>query len=198
MRATPQAVTKELAHLGLRQPLSDPALSCAGCHVDDASARAERYLPVAVSSAPAPPTGATNPTTAAPLRSSTANHDSPSRSSARCWCGSARASLAAAAVASPSRGRRALARGVSVHGRHVRRSCVALVPREGLGFATSAPIPPTSILANVGGGVLFGVGMATAGYCPGTIVAEAGEGRLDAWVADLSGLLVGAIVFGLL
>ena len=67
-----------------------------------------------------------------------------------------------------------------------------------LGFAAAAPIPPTSMLANVVGGVVFGVGMATAGYCPGTIVAEAGEGRLDAWVAGLSGLIVGAIVFGLL
>lgn len=67
-----------------------------------------------------------------------------------------------------------------------------------LGLAASAPIPPTSMLANVVGGVVFGVGMATAGYCPGTIVAEAGEGRLDAWVAGLSGLLVGAMVFGLL
>ena len=67
-----------------------------------------------------------------------------------------------------------------------------------LGFASSAPVPPTSMLANVVGGVVFGVGMATAGYCPGTIVAEAGEGRLDAWIAGLSGLLVGAIVFGLL
>jgi uncharacterized membrane protein YedE/YeeE len=67
-----------------------------------------------------------------------------------------------------------------------------------LGFAASAPIPPTSMLANIVGGVVFGIGMATAGYCPGTIVAEAGEGRLDAWVAGLSGLIVGAIVFGLL
>ena len=67
-----------------------------------------------------------------------------------------------------------------------------------LGFATSAPIPPTSMLANVVGGVVFGIGMASAGYCPGTIVAEAGEGRLDAWIAGLSGLLVGAVVFGLL
>ena len=67
-----------------------------------------------------------------------------------------------------------------------------------LGFAASAPIPPTSMLANVVGGVVFGVGMATAGYCPGTIVAEAGEGRLDAWLAGLSGLIAGAIVFGLL
>ncbi len=67
-----------------------------------------------------------------------------------------------------------------------------------LGFAASAPIPPTRILANLVGGIVFGVGMATAGYCPGTVVAEAGEGRLDAWVAGLSGLFVGAIVFGLL
>ena len=67
-----------------------------------------------------------------------------------------------------------------------------------LGFAATAPVPPTSMLANVVGGVVFGVGMATAGFCPGTIVAEAGEGRLDAWVAGLSGLVVGAVVFGLL
>ena len=67
-----------------------------------------------------------------------------------------------------------------------------------LGFATSAPVPPTSILANVVGGIVFGIGMATAGYCPGTVVAEAGEGRLDAWVAGISGLVVGALVFGLL
>ncbi len=66
-----------------------------------------------------------------------------------------------------------------------------------LGFAASVPVPPTS-LANVIGGVVFGVGMATAGYCPGTVAAQAGEGHLDAWVAGLSGLLVGAIVFGLL
>jgi hypothetical protein len=67
-----------------------------------------------------------------------------------------------------------------------------------LGLAASAPIPPTSMLANLVGGVVFGVGMATAGYCPGTIVAEAGEGRLDAWVAGLSGLVAGALLFGLL
>ena len=40
--------------------------------------------------------------------------------------------------------------------------------------------------------------MASAGYCPGTIVAEAGEGRLDAWIAGLSGLIAGAMLFGLL
>jgi hypothetical protein len=75
---------------------------------------------------------------------------------------------------------------------------VAIQAGIDLGFTARVPIPPTSMLANLVGGVVFGVGMATAGYCPGTIVAEAGEGRLDAWVAGLSGLVVGAIVFGLL
>lgn len=67
-----------------------------------------------------------------------------------------------------------------------------------LGLAEPLPVPPTALLANLVGGLVFGVGMAAAGYCPGTIVAEAGEGRLDAWIAGFSGLVVGAIVFGLL
>jgi uncharacterized membrane protein YedE/YeeE len=66
-----------------------------------------------------------------------------------------------------------------------------------LGFIARAPLPPTMVVANLVGGAVFGVGMATAGYCPGTIVAEAGEGRLDAWLAGLSGLMVGALAFGL-
>jgi hypothetical protein len=66
----------------------------------------------------------------------------------------------------------------------------------GLGLAARAPLPMTAILGNTIGGAVFGVGMATAGYCPGTIVAEAGEGRLDAWTAGISGLFVGAILYG--
>jgi hypothetical protein len=65
-----------------------------------------------------------------------------------------------------------------------------------LGLSATLVVPATLLLANFVGGVVFGVGMATAGYCPGPIVAEAGEGRLDAWIAGLSGLVVGAIVFG--
>ena len=68
-----------------------------------------------------------------------------------------------------------------------------------LGLATAGlAVPPTWPVANVVGGVLFGVGMASAGYCPGTIVAEAGEGRLDALFAGFAGLIVGALLFGLL
>lgn len=67
-----------------------------------------------------------------------------------------------------------------------------------LGIAERAPLPSSYLLSNLVGGVVFGVGMATAGYCPGTIVAEAGEGRLDAVVAGATGLLVGALSFGLI
>jgi hypothetical protein len=67
-----------------------------------------------------------------------------------------------------------------------------------LGLARPAPLPSSALLADLVGGVVFGVGMATAGYCPGTIVAEAGEGRLDAWIAGIAGVLVGAIAFAFL
>lgn len=68
-----------------------------------------------------------------------------------------------------------------------------------LGLATAGlAVPPTWPVANVVGGALFGVGMASAGYCPGTIVAEAGEGRLDALFAGFAGVIVGALLFGLL
>jgi uncharacterized membrane protein YedE/YeeE len=46
----------------------------------------------------------------------------------------------------------------------------------------------------VAGAVLFGVGMAVLGYCPGTGVAACGEGRRDAMVGVL-GMLFGAGVF---
>jgi hypothetical protein len=52
----PAAPAKDQAHLGLRHPLVDPAVSCAGCHAHDASTRAERYRSVAVSAAASPPT----------------------------------------------------------------------------------------------------------------------------------------------
>lgn len=69
---------------------------------------------------------------------------------------------------------------------------------EGLGLAQPLPVPATFLVANVVGGLVFGVGMATSGYCTGTVVAQAGEGHMDAWIGGLSGLIVGALVFGLL
>lgn len=43
-------------------------------------------------------------------------------------------------------------------------------------------------------GLIFGVGFAVAGYCPGTALAAAAEGKPDAWATVLGGLL-GALIF---
>ncbi len=57
------ATPKAQAHVGLRKPLADPALSCAGCHARDAVARAEQYASAAARLAPAAPSPAPSATT---------------------------------------------------------------------------------------------------------------------------------------
>ena len=44
------------------------------------------------------------------------------------------------------------------------------------------------------GGVVFGIGWAVSGYCPGTCIVGASEGKWDAIFTVLGGL-VGALVF---
>lgn len=51
----PAAPAQAEAHLGLRQPLTDPAVSCASCHAHDAAARAEHYAAIMVSTPPVAP-----------------------------------------------------------------------------------------------------------------------------------------------
>lgn len=46
----------------------------------------------------------------------------------------------------------------------------------------------------LGGGALFGIGMAILGYCPGTGVAACGEGRRDA-VFGFLGMMIGAAIY---
>lgn len=55
-------------------------------------------------------------------------------------------------------------------------------------------IKPMKVGGVLGGAVLFGGGLALAGYCPGTSVAAAGEGRRDAFAVVL-GMLAGAASF---
>jgi hypothetical protein len=57
-------------------------------------------------------------------------------------------------------------------------------------------IKPTYVIGVALGGLIFGVGFALGGYCPGTCVVGVGEGRKDAWVA-IAGGIVGALVFTL-
>jgi uncharacterized protein len=49
--------------------------------------------------------------------------------------------------------------------------------------------------ANVVGGLIFGVGFALLGYCPGTIVGAIGNGYFDALVGGVPGILIGAGLF---
>ena len=55
-------------------------------------------------------------------------------------------------------------------------------------------ILPTSLVANILGGLIFGFGWGLLGYCPGTSLGALGEGRLDAFWGIL-GMLTGTAVF---
>ncbi|HEU4396019.1 MAG TPA: DUF6691 family protein [Planctomycetota bacterium] len=62
---------------------------------------------------------------------------------------------------------------------------VALLDTAGLAHTGVKTLHVAAILA---GGSIFGVGFALAGYCPGTALAGAAEGRADAPFAVLGGL----------
>lgn len=55
-------------------------------------------------------------------------------------------------------------------------------------------IKPTRYAANVIGGLVFGVGFALLGYCPGTGAAAVGQGNFDA-VAGVLGLMAGSYLY---
>ena len=75
---------------------------------------------------------------------------------------------------------------------------IGLYGLRGAGLITAFPyVPPTFLAGNVIGGLIFGVGMSLAGYCPGTCFAGAGEGKLDYLLPGVLGLLVGAALYGL-
>jgi uncharacterized membrane protein YedE/YeeE len=74
-----------------------------------------------------------------------------------------------------------------------------LIKRHGRTL-TGAPIHiPTKPRhrGNVLGGILFGVGWALTGMCPGPVMVNLGEGKLYAWAA-LAGALVGTSLMGVL
>ena len=55
-------------------------------------------------------------------------------------------------------------------------------------------IKPTRIGANIIGGLLFGVGFALLGYCPGTAAVALGQGSWDA-LFGMAGLIAGSWMF---
>lgn len=65
-----------------------------------------------------------------------------------------------------------------------------------LGFA-SYHLKPFLLGGIVIGGIIFGVGMAILGYCPGTLAVSLGEGSIDALIGIVGGL-VGGFVYTIL
>ena len=58
----------------------------------------------------------------------------------------------------------------------------------------SLSLKPTILGAVIPGGLIFGVGWALLGYCPGTSIGAVAEGRIDGlW--GVVGMLIGAAVF---
>jgi uncharacterized membrane protein YedE/YeeE len=74
---------------------------------------------------------------------------------------------------------------------------LGVYPLRMLGLIEFPTVPSTYIVGNLVGGLIFGIGMALAGFCPGTMAAGAGEGKLDYIVPGLLGFLTGAALFGL-
>lgn len=63
-----------------------------------------------------------------------------------------------------------------------------------LGLIAHLHVKPAVLVANIVGGLIFGVGMSLLGYCPGTGVAAMGEGSRHArW--GFGGMIVGALAF---
>ena len=52
-----------------------------------------------------------------------------------------------------------------------------------------------SLGSNIIGGLIFGVGFALLGYCPGTIAGAIGNGYLDAMMGGLAGIIIGSGIF---
>lgn len=63
-----------------------------------------------------------------------------------------------------------------------------------LGLAQLHP-KPGSWGSTAVGGLIFGLGFATLGYCPGTIAGAVGQGWLDALAGGLTGIILGAGIF---
>jgi hypothetical protein len=73
-------------------------------------------------------------------------------------------------------------------------SLVVLAVLNGAGVVQLGPkaaVFPAVIL----GGLVFGAGMALAGACPGTVMAQIGAGYKDAWLVLIGGIF-GAMAYG--
>jgi uncharacterized membrane protein YedE/YeeE len=71
---------------------------------------------------------------------------------------------------------------------------VALAAMNGM-FGVKLSLKPLLLKADIIGGLILGVGIALAGACPGTTLAQIGAGYKDAWFILLGGI-AGALTYG--
>lgn len=71
---------------------------------------------------------------------------------------------------------------------------VTLYALVDLHMLAALPAKASSVQSSAVGGLIFGIGMALLGYCPGTALAAIGQGAKDALFGVLGGL-VGALLF---
>ncbi|MFG1343004.1 YeeE/YedE thiosulfate transporter family protein [Xanthobacter autotrophicus] len=76
----------------------------------------------------------------------------------------------------------------------VATGAVVLAALHGFGLIKLAP-KATFYAADIVGGLVLGIGIALAGACPGTVLAQIGAGYRDA-IFTLAGGLTGAVAFG--
>lgn len=76
-------------------------------------------------------------------------------------------------------------------------SAIGIYALRDLGLVSLTGSNPTNLVASLVGGLVFGVGMALAGFCPGICAAGGGQGNVDYVIPGFLGFLVGAILFGL-
>ena len=72
---------------------------------------------------------------------------------------------------------------------------VFVLGRLGVLDTSLLQVPPTWLLPQLAGGLLFGVGFVMGGLCPGTSCVAAASGKLDGLVL-IVGLLAGSLLFG--
>ena len=65
-----------------------------------------------------------------------------------------------------------------------------------MGGLANMSIKPAYVWGVIAGGVIFGIGWAVSGYCPGTCVVGASEGKKDA-IFTVVGAFTGAFLFSL-
>ncbi len=56
-------------------------------------------------------------------------------------------------------------------------------------------IKPGAVGSTIVGSLIFGVGLALLGYCPGTAMGAVGQGSLDALFGGVAGMIAGAMVY---